>query len=148
MAIKIEDYRGFEIQFEPQTERFTYSTDGSSWSQKQSYSACKKAIDDYLKDNANFKAFKIRHRDYNNVHTVIGMRKDNRFIIVDEKGKKDQISEYNESDFILYNEEDEKHYAQIALYELEEDELRKKKKDERAKVSNVTLKSVKNNYTY
>jgi hypothetical protein len=127
MDFPIGTYRGYEITFDSENERFTYNLDPTSWREKQSYAACKKHIDDYLKANAS-------------------IRKDNRFIYENDKGEKDQLSDYNETDYILYQDEHESNYAQIAVYELEIDSLRNKIKEEHKKVNGTTLRDVKPKY--
>jgi hypothetical protein len=146
MDCPIGTYRGYEITFDSENERFTYNLDPTSWREKQSYAACKKHIDDYLKANASFTPFKVRSTRSGKVYKIIGIRKDNRFIYENDKGEKDQLSDYNETDYILYQDEHESNYAQIAVYELEIDSLRNKIKEEHKKVNGTTLRDVKPKY--
>ena len=97
MNVKIETYRGFDILFETDSERFSFNLDEGSWRQKQSYSACKKNIDDYLKENQNFKPFELESTTHPwEKITVTGIRKDGRFVI-EKDGIKDQLSTYDET---------------------------------------------------
>ncbi len=118
MKIKIENYRGFEIFFKPEKETFYLCSD--SWNDqntKKSFAACKKYIDDFIKDNNDFKSVWVEKPQWGNPGTVkrklIGIRKDNRFVYEDEQGEKCQISEYEEKDYILVNPENEIFYRQI-----------------------------------
>lgn len=142
MNVPIETYRGFEIQFDKNSEKFTYSIDDSDWQSKQSYSACKKSIDDYLKNNSNFKPFVVRDKDSGNTIEIIGIRKDGRFIY-EKDGKKEQVGEYSENSYILYNEKDSIIYSTIKELEKQVDELRTKIKNEKEKIQGETLRAVK-----
>ena len=147
--VLIKKYRGFNIHFNPDNERFYTEIDGTSWHQKQSYSAVVKFIDDYIKDNHVFKPFKIV-QDGNAFTsskevTITGIRKDGRFIY-EEKGKKCQISDYEEKNWFLHDIRNEKIFATVAILESEIDELQKKIKAEKNKLIKVTLESVKANY--
>ena len=99
MAIKIETYRGFDILFEPQSERFTFALDEGSWTTKQSYSACKKNIDDFIKNNNNFKPFYAIKKDAIRKVFVTGIRKDNKFVFDDGI-----LSDWDEKYYILHEE--------------------------------------------
>jgi hypothetical protein len=56
MGIKIETYRGFDIEFTPDKERFSFKLDGGKWHEKQSFSQCKKLIDEFWKEKRLFEA--------------------------------------------------------------------------------------------
>ncbi len=145
MNVKIETYRGIEISFDTGAERFSYSFDTGHWNEKQSYAACKKSIDDYFKNNQNFVPFKVRHKYTGEVIEIIGIRKDNLFLSI-EKGKKEQVSKYHESNYIEYNESDEQHYARIAVLELEIDKIEKSISVIRQGIAGKTLDEIKSKY--
>ena len=139
----IENYRGFDIVFMTDSERFSYSIDTGSWTQKQSYAACKKSIDDFLKTNTSFEPFKVWLWSIGKVYEIVGLRKDNRFIYINECGEKEQISEYNEDMYCLFDEADDVHYARIDVLEFKIEELHKEIGEERRKVKRPTLQEIK-----
>lgn len=153
MNVTIEEYRGIEIWFDTNNESFQCDIDNEG-SIKKSYPAIKKFIDEWKKEELNFKRFKV---DVNplNPHwgkkgTIIGIRKDGRFIIELENGKKTQVSDYDLSSYMLVNEENK--YCLLGLEQLEKEqsEADEKFKIRRAELKEnlkiVTLKDVKPNY--
>lgn len=123
MRIEIDRYRGWIIYFDPENEMFFGEGLEAEPVQKTSFSAAKKAIDDYLKDNTNFKPFKVLRVGYDvsDPITITGVRKDGRFVY-EEEGNKKQISTYDEKDFYLLKDfpEDFKE----TLEELKENEFK------------------------
>lgn len=146
MNVLIQNYRGVDILFDADNERFSYQFDLGSWNQKQSFAACKKSIDDYLKDNATFEPFVVREWQSGRCIKVVGIRKDNRFVY--EKGNsKEQISEYDEKNYIEYDEAHEKQYATIAALEIEIDAIQEKISEVRKTITGKkNLKDLKSNY--
>ena len=142
MSVLIEKYRGVEILFDPSNERFSYSFDLGSWHEKQSYASCKKSIDDYFRNNETFAPFKVRNISSGRILEVVGIRKDGRFVY-DINGKKEQMSEYNEKDYIELDESHESVYAEIAALECEIDNVRKKISKAKNKITGKTLKEIK-----
>ena len=58
--IKIADYRGFEVFFDKDEDMFYLSSSRfDTETTKKSYSAVKTYIDNFIKDNLNFKPFWI-----------------------------------------------------------------------------------------
>jgi hypothetical protein len=108
--IEIENYQGWTIYFDKEQDRF-YSVSQSDDVDKtsKSFTAAKKAIDDYLKDNQNFKPFKVMsYGGYSGdfiVKTIVGQRKDGRFIIQKDNADPEQLSAYNEGEWIEYKEQ-------------------------------------------
>lgn len=101
--VQIETYRGFDIAFDTEDEKF--SALGDDWtSNNKTLTACKKAIDEYIKENYEFKPI-IVHSDDNDLDKkrIIGIRKDQRFVYQSESGETYQISEYDEKRIIIYN---------------------------------------------
>jgi len=112
-TVLIETYRNFEILFDKDNERFLVRNLEEDFEKtKQSFASCIKHVDDYCKNNTNFKPFTIFKplSSFNNteIKIVLGVRKDNRFIIGDFVGDKPrQLSEYDEKYwFIVDNIED------------------------------------------
>jgi hypothetical protein len=81
MRVLIENYRGWELMFDTSSEDFyIMSNDYDTQQTKKSYASAKKYIDDYIKENQNFKPIKVQKMSsiYNSaeVITLIGLRKD------------------------------------------------------------------------
>jgi hypothetical protein len=118
MKVLINNYRGIDITFDTERERFSCSLDGNeNWSEKQSYAAVTKAIDDYYKDTANFNPFYIRTINSGELK-VVGQRKDGRYV-VEKNSKPEQLSTYEEGSYFIYNPSEEHIYAQYAMNEAE-----------------------------
>ena len=145
MNVLIQNYRGVDILFDADNERFSYTFDIGNWSQKQSFASCKKSIDDYIKNNSNFEPFIVRNLKSGKTLKITGIRKDNSFVY-DLNNTKEKISEYSESDYIEYDESHEKQYVQIAVLELEIDKLEKDISDVRNTINGKTLKELKSKY--
>ncbi len=113
MKTEVDNYRGWEIFFDTDTEKFTaYSNSHDTEIEKGSYSSIKKGIDEFIKENETFKTFYAEPTPgqlmYNGKKIkVIGIRKDGIFIYEDVNGKKRQLSKYDESRFMLINPENE-----------------------------------------
>lgn len=111
--IEIENYRGWTIYFDKETDRF-YSVSQSDDVDKTSktFTAAKKAIDDYLKDNQNFKPFEVmmfskhRYADFER-GIIMGQRKDGRYIIKKEGKEPEQLHQAYESDWIEHKSEND-----------------------------------------
>jgi len=160
MKSYIETYRRFPIHFNTDTEAFECAAkETANWrnddavKSSKSYSAIKKFIDEFIKDNSTFEPFKVRKSpsynystNYPNEMKIVGIRKDNRFIYEKANGEKDQISEYDEEKYVLFNPEDDALYAKIAFLELRVDEARKKLEEAKGLVKGETLKQLKSKY--
>ena len=143
MSVVIEKYRGWEISFDSNKESFEcYSNQYDRSETKKSFSSVKKWIDDFLKDNKNFKPFFIesKPKSYGKQKIkIIGIRKDNRFIYEDEKGVKCQLSDYSEKDYILYDSQNEKYKEQARIVDEEIEVLRLKRNEIINKITGVEL---------
>lgn len=151
MKVTIETYRGFEIYFDTNTEKFQCEVGDEKSKESASYPAVKKYIDDYLKDNSNFKPFWIvgNPTSYRNKEhlKVIGVRKDGRYIAEGELGIKRQISDFSLSDYILKYPENDNAFKQLEELLKEEERLRgeimQRRKDIISSMKIVTLKDYK-----
>lgn len=146
MNVPIETYRGIDIIFNTESERFSFSLDEGSWRDKQSYAACKKNIDDFHKINSEFNPFKIRRVDSGKAIEVVAIRKDGRFVYKDFNGQLSQIADYEIKYYVLYDD------AHDAIYS-EADELSKKAEEFRVAAYNkintvvgVSLQVMKDKY--
>jgi hypothetical protein len=108
MNVKIEDYRGFEMSFNPDDEVFyCMSSSYDTETTKKSYAALKKWVDDYIKDNQIFRPITIMRLGlgYDNEKvTLVGYRKDGRFVYKNDKDKLEQLSEYDENRWYMPND--------------------------------------------
>jgi len=111
MRVTVDTYRGYDIEFDTDSYKFLSIISEEDSKESKSYPAVKKWIDDYLKENNNFKPFLVvvhptsSSYGYKKEFKVIGIRKDNRFIGEDKNGDKFQLSIYDERSFILHKEE-------------------------------------------
>jgi hypothetical protein len=146
MKVLIEKYRGFDIHFEVNDELFSVETDSYGKGSK-SFAAVKSGIDEYLKNNLEFKPFKAIRKAGGQLITIIGIRKDGRFNYEDSKGNKKQLSEYDEMDYVIYNgDEHDKHFAKSAYLETISDEAKREIERHYAKLTGDTIKQIKANY--
>ena len=146
--VTIETYRGIEIWFDTVNESFQCDIDDER-SIKKSYPAIKKFIDDFKKDNDTFKSFKVEPnpKGCSGRHgTIIGFRKDGRFVIELHGGKKLQISEYNENDYILPVKENGPIMEDIAKAEQRISEITASIKELESQLKITTLKDIKPQY--
>lgn len=160
MKVKIETYRRFDIFFDTEAEAFSSIvhevnkfSDAKVLKESKSYAAVKKAIDEYIKENNTFEPFFVRIKPSKHYFDedkrrikIVGIRKDNRFIAEDRNGKRFQVSEYDEKDYILERTEDVIHFATIAALQVEQDEIRKKIKQAEDAIKTESLNELKANY--
>lgn len=119
----IEEYRGFKIGFDTEHGIFQCSIIGKGMRESKSFSAVKKFIDDYKVLNQDFKPFWVekipgKYAEYNKLK-IVGLRKDNKFIVEDENGKKHQLSDYDLNKYMLLNPENEKKVHAFTCLEIE-----------------------------
>jgi len=149
MKIKIEDYRGWEIFFDTDKEDFyCVSTHYDTDKTKVSFAACKKYIDDFVKENQNFKPFwvepnPISYYDKTGRLKIVGIRKDGRFIAEDVNGKKEQISDYGISPWIEIAPENEPIWKELEEAKKERDAIDQKIKEIKSRFKIKTLKQIK-----
>lgn len=150
MKIEIENYRGFEIYFDTDCEKFQCILTEERSKESHSYSAIKKFVDDYKKENQGFKPFKaIPNIDgwaKKNPIKVIGIRKDGRFVA--EQGEdKIQVGDYSLNDYILDLPENEECLKILSQLKSEMEEYRSayesRRKEVISKMKIVTLKEYK-----
>jgi len=136
MRTVVENYRGVEIFFDTNDERFSFSFDDGRWNEKQSYSAAKKKIDDYIKETHVFTPFVALNTRPNSMNTltVVSVRKDGDYMVQDKKGNISKLSQYNEKDYVEYFDSDDKIYAEIAVCEIEIDKLQERIKQLKAPI--------------
>lgn len=150
MRTLIEEYRKFEIYFD--TDKEVFYTVSDSWdkeSSNKSFAAIKRWIDNFIKDNSEFKPFFVEK--FNSIYEdgakirVVGIRKDGRFVY-DNEGKNEQISEYDESKWCLINTDNEPIKEELKLLREEEKKIGQKIRQTEQKLIKVSLKDIKSNY--
>lgn len=102
--ITIENYRGIEIVFDVDSEKFQSVITEDATKESLSFKAVKKFIDDYKKENQDFKPFEIEpilDGYKKKTYTITGVRKDGRFVGINSDGNQEQISSYDETDYML-----------------------------------------------
>ncbi len=125
MEVLIENYRGWDILFDTDKEAFVVESD--SWDQrneKKSFAACKSFVDQYIKDNSEFKPIRIQNKTSGEEFLLTGIRKDGRFTY-EREGKKTQLSEYDEKRYILFNADNIPIFSEAKRLKEEASELRK-----------------------
>jgi len=149
MKVHIENYRGWDISFDTDKEMFHYvSSDYDTDGKKISYAAAKKFIDDFIKENQTFTPFWVEGVPDSYGRTgkklkVVGIRKDGRFISENEKGEKDQISDYDIKDYMAINEANGPLWDELKAIDSDAKVLSEKRKTVIAKFTVKTLKEIK-----
>lgn len=148
MITEVDKYRGYEIRFCTNRETFQCDIDDER-SVKKSYSAVKKFIDEYIKDNSEFKPFKVEPNPKNGwgkPGIITGIRKDGRFILETDDGKKHQISDYEMDRYCLLNQDNEPLKKQIAKLKGDINSLQSQIKMLEEKYITKTLKDIYDQY--
>jgi hypothetical protein len=151
MKVLIENYRGWEIYFNTDGEDFyTTSNEHDTQQSKRSYAATKKFIDDFIKENTEFRPFKIecmpslyKNRD---VKTIVGIRKDGALVYRDKDGSKRQFRTHNEKEYFLVDPENEAIFKQIDEIEQLISAHSKEMKELEKMVKKVTVQELKSKY--
>jgi hypothetical protein len=151
--IFIENYRGFDIEFDTSNEKFTCIATEEKTKESNSFTAVRKFVDDYKKTNQDFKPFWIEsipgkfNSDNQGKYKVIGVRKDGRFVIENEKAEKDQLSDFYLSDYMLVKPENQDGMDKYRELEKESERQRAENSEKRkvviATLNIVTLKEYK-----
>lgn len=147
MVVLIENYRGVDILFDSDNERFTYSYDVGNQSEKQTFSSCKKSIDDYYKNNSSFQPFLVRCKSTGNVLKIVGIRKDNR-LVSEVDGYRSQVSDWDESYYIEFDESHNEKYLEIELLKKEIKDLEEKILKTKKTITGKSLKELKQKYLF
>jgi len=123
MRVLIETYRGFEISFDPTDEKFWYLSERyDKESSSKSFTAIKKAVDDFIKENKDFKPFWIENKLKSSFGKeaklkIIGIRKDGILVYENEKGEKEQLPKHSEGDYLIYDASNDNLRLEIAELE-------------------------------
>jgi hypothetical protein len=154
--ILIETYRGFDIEFDTECEKFQCICTEEEAKESKSFAAVKGFVDEYKKANQGFKPFWIEGKyddswKRGEKHKVIGLRKDNRFVIENPDGTKDQISDYDIKYYMLFKESNVQYKSQLddleAAKKLTDETYRQNRDAILAKLDIITLYDYKKTLT-
>lgn len=95
MRIWMENYRGWDIYFNTDSERFYAISDeyDKQSSDRKTYSSAKKYVDDFVKDNMDFvpvELLQVGNDGKYESFRLIGIRKDGHFVR-EKEGRKSQL---------------------------------------------------------
>ena len=148
--ILIETYRGFDIEFDTNCEKFQCICTEENVKESTSFAAVKKYVDDYKNANQDFKPFWIEpvpERYKKGKLKVIGVRKDGRFVAENSKGDKIQMSDYDLDDYMLLQPENEMAMNKLSELKAKEEQQRLENNETRkliiSEINIVTLKDYK-----
>lgn len=150
--ILIENYRGFDIEFDVNSEKFQCVCTEENTKESTSFASVKKFIDEYRKTNQDFTPFWVQpnplspfSKDKN--LKVIGIRKDGKYVAEDDKGNKEQIVNHNLSGYILLNHENDIYFNKLKEHDAKVEEEQNKNREIRnaiiSQINIVTLKDYK-----
>ena len=147
--ILIDNYRGFDIEFETINEKFQCIITDELVKESISFSAVKKFVDEYKKTNQEFKPFYVestpgRYSYKNSKLKIIGIRKDGRFVAENSSGEKLQVSDYDIKDYMIYKKENEP--ALKLLSDLREKEIKQEKENSQSRkdiISTINIFTLK-----
>lgn len=150
MRTLITDYRGWEVFFDTDKEEFyTVSNEYDKDNTKKSFASTKKFIDDYIKENNEFKPILVQKEEsiFSNkvIIKLIGIRKDGKFMYEDKDGKKQQLSSYYESDYFLINPKNDESFGKINKLKLEREKIDSKIKELNKTIIKVDVKQIREN---
>ena len=146
MNTLIETYRGWEISFNTESESFyVKSNEFDRGENKKSFSAAKKYIDDFIKDNLQFVPIWVQKTSGEKIK-LIGIRKDKRFVYERRNGSKDQLSDYEEKDYFLVDDVNIPIFAEIDRLSAENAAIVSKIKEMRENLVKVGLEGIKAKY--
>ena len=139
--ILITNYRGFDIEFDTDYEKFQCIITEERAKESNSFFAIKGFIDDYKKNNQDFKPFWIESmpNSYRNKGKlkVIGIRKDGRFVTESKDGKKEQISDYDISNYMIVKPENESILSELSTLK---NEIEQREYEDKLKIKEIISK--------
>ena len=140
--ILIINYRGFDIEFDTNYEKFQCIITEEKAKESNSFFAIKGFIDDYKKNNQDFKPFWIEllpnsYRNKKGKLRVVGIRKDGRFVSEDKDGKKEQISDYDISDYMIVKPENESFLSELSTLK---NEIEQREYEDKLKIKEIISK--------
>jgi len=103
----IEKYRGYDIEFDVDEEKFQCIVTDNDNKESKSLAAVRKFVDEYIKNNQKFSPFWVELCPGKGGWStekrlkIIGLRKDNRFMAELPDGTKTQVSGYDMNRYII-----------------------------------------------
>lgn len=148
MRTLITEYRGWEIFFDTEKEEFyTVSSQYDKDISKKSFASTKKFVDDYIKENNNFKPILVQKEpsifNSGEIIKLIGIRKDGDFMYEDKDGVKHRLSSYSEKDYFLLNPENEEPFKKISELEKKREKIGDEIKEIKKTIIKVDVKQIK-----
>ena len=117
MEVYIETYRGFKIFFDTTHENFRVEYEDKLDRSRRTFSSCRRLVDEFLKDAANFKPFEIVDVGTGDRLKIIGQQKDGVFLY-DKNGSTKRVSKWEvENCFLVYLPEMEPLFVEKAQQE-------------------------------
>lgn len=144
MLVDIEEYRGFQILFDTDTEKFQCFSDDCQTTER-SFSDCKKLIDNAIKNSDEFIPFWVErhplltHLTGEQRVMVIGKTESGQFIIEQEDGTRGHIPRYSEREYILWNRRNEPIKEELRKIEDEKNRVYSRQK---AVLHQIVIKSL------
>lgn len=135
--ILIENYRGFDIEFDTDCEKFQCIATDENVKESNSFTAVKKFVDDYKKTNQDFKPFWIdpTPKGYKTKKMkIIGLRKDSRFVAENNEGGKEQVSDYDISKYMILKPENETGMRLLKELEVKKEQQRVENNNHREQI--------------
>jgi len=127
MKTLIDNYRGWDIYYDTEIERFVVASDG--WDQRSdrgSFSSCKRWVDDHIKANSTFTPFEVQHwpgRTSSEILTITGIRKDGRPATKNANGVVGQMTDYSIRDYILRDPDNDPIFSELVDFDRETSRL-------------------------
>jgi hypothetical protein len=126
--VLITNYRGFDIEFDIDHEKFQCIITDELVKESLSFAAVRKFIDNYKRENQAFKPFDVEpiYIGYRAPYlpdklTILGIRKDSRFIAEDKNGKRIQMDDYDMKQWILVKPENDEPNRLLKELKVKED---------------------------
>lgn len=147
MKVLIETYRGWNIEFETEEETFyAINIPEEKSVKKVSYAAAKKHIDEYIKNNQEFKPIKVESdffEEGRNIITLVGIRKDGKFMYERSDGRKGVLANYDERRYFEVNEANNPVFDKIMELRKKQYEIHIQMQSEREKLIKATVVEIR-----
>ncbi len=151
--IQIEEYRGFEVWYNEEDDKFgceiadTSYDSGFKEMKRVSLTAIKQYIDEHIKLNEKFEPFIVLNVGGGGVPSkkkVLSKRKDNKFVYLDGDRSRfiDPDNNWEGKDYLVFNEEDQELIDKITKIHKQIEELNKEERALRKTFKSKTINKV------
>jgi hypothetical protein len=155
--IPIEEYKGFEISYNTEEDKFEciVALENEEKKKRSSLKELRLTIDEYIKANKTFKPFFVLHHPEHGIGgcekiKVVGIRKDGIFVYEkkEENGElvKKPFSKYYLKDYILDIPENEAIFKELELLDIKREYIQKREKEINKQVKRTTLLELAKTY--